>query len=174
MLAAQDGATPHQHSLLQPSHSTHRQRDAADAHDHDDHASSDAALDSAQPAQERSDDRASTLDLSPRGDMEAEDPPTPRMYKAIIPTAAPGQMSNYVSAPHSPKLAPEALHQGHFDQGWQHASPKHHAHHTGQEQAMEDLRHTVRHALTGFMSCGNSLQQQQQPFFNVRIVCVVT
>ena len=97
--------------------------------------------------------------------MDAEDPPTPRMYRAIIPTAAPGQLQNQVSAPHSPKSAPEAaqvvLHQGLYDQDLQHASPKRHAHHTGQEQAMEDLRHTVRHVLTGFMSCGNSLQQQQ-------------
>ena len=97
--------------------------------------------------------------------MESEDPPTPRMYKAIIPTGGPGQMQSNISAPHSPKMALEAaqvvLHQGHFAHGRQHASLQRHAQHAGQEQAMEDLKHTVRHALTGSMSCGNSLQQQQ-------------
>ena len=115
-----------------------------------------------------------TPDLSPRGDMEAEDPPTPRMYKAIIPTAASGQMQNHASAPHSPKVAPEAtqlvLHQGHFNHDRQHASPQRPARHTGQDQAMEDLRHTVRHALTGSMSCGNGLQQQALSSYYVTFV----
>ena len=167
MLADQNGATPHQHSPAQPSHSTRRQRDAADAHHDDDHASIDAALDSAYSVKGQCgrDDRVSTPDLSPRAGTEAEDPPTPRMYKAIIPTAGPGQMQNHVSAPRSPQMGPEAtqvvLHQGHFDHGRQHASLQRHAQHTGQEQAMEDLRHTVRHALTGSISCGSSQQQQQ-------------
>ena len=153
--AAQSGATPRQDTPVQPSQSTHRQHGVAEVHNHDDHASSDAALDSAQPVQRHSglDDRMTTPDLSPRGDLEAEDPPTPRMYKAIIPTAAPGQMQNCASAPQSPKMAAEAtlvvLHQGHFNHGRRHASPQRHAHHIGQEPAMEDLRRTVRHTLTG-------------------------
>ena len=93
----------------------------------------------------------STPDLSPRGDLEAEDPPTPRMYKAIIPTAASGSNQKPDTAlHHSPKLKPDTtqvvLHQGHYDHGRQHAIPQRHAEPKGQQQAFEDLRQTVRHA----------------------------
>ena len=123
-------------------------------HNHHVPTSTDAAIDSEQPVQGPTGDgeRASTPDLSPRGDLEAEDPPTPRMYKAITPIAAPGEMQSHVSAPHSPRLQSGAtqvvLHQGHYDHGRQHASPQRHAHHKGRDQAVEELRHTVRHALT--------------------------
>ena len=98
--------------------------------------------------------RSSTPDLSPRGDCEADDPPTPRMYKSIVPTAAPSQVSIHQTNKHSsPGIKAESsllvLHQGHYEHGTGHSSPHRTAHTHAQreasQQAIENLQHSLRH-----------------------------
>lgn len=100
---------------------------------------------------------SSTPDLSPRGDFEADDPPTPRMYKSIVPTAAPSHISRHHPAHHhSESLGPGSkadggqmvLHLGHYDQAQGGSSPRRHppAHHAASQQASEDVQHLIRYA----------------------------
>ena len=124
-----------------------------------------ASVGGGQPAQGRS-SRSSTPDLSPRGDPEADDPPTPRMYKSIVPTAAPSQPPQHHSDhSHSQRLqqiskagnSQMILHQGHYDHGKRDISPPRqpHAHEGASQQVIEDLHHTIR-----------------QSFFALYILCV--
>lgn len=171
LLAAQSSAAPPQHPPAQPPHPTRgRQRDGPHIHSH---APADAPAESIPLVQEGigHSEGLSTPDLSPRGGMEAEDPPTPRMNKAIIPTAAPNQTQGSTRAPKSPRLRLETsqvvLHQGHYDQhhnsiARQHASPQRHFQHKGPEQAIEDLKRTVRHAPRYCMILHNNLQPWQR------------
>ena len=163
LLAAPSSAPPPQPPPA-PHLTRGRQRDAMDMHSH---AAAEGAFDCIPFVQEDNghSNNVGTLDLSPRGDVEAEDPPTPRMYKAIIPTAAPKQTQGSPNAPHSPRLRPDTsqvvLHQGHYDQhhdsvARQHASPRRQTRYKGAEQAIEDLRRTVRHAL--HTTCHESTQ----------------
>ena len=107
-----------------------------------------------QPAQGPS-SKTSTPDLSPRGDPEADDPPTPRMYKSIVPTAALSQAAQHHSDhSHSQRLdqsfkagsSQMVVHQGHYDHGKRDLSPPRqaHAHEGASQQAIEDLQHTIR------------------------------
>jgi len=113
-----------------------------------------ASVGGRQPAQGRG-SRSSTPDLSPRGDPEADDPPTPRMYKSIVPTAAPSQPAQHHSDhSHSQGLHQRSkagnsqmiLHQGHYGHGKRDISPPRqlHAHEGASQQAIEDLQHTIR------------------------------
>ncbi len=113
-----------------------------------------ASVDGRQPAQGRR-SRSSTPDLSPRGDPEADDPPTPRMYKSIIPTAALSQAAQHHSDhSQSQRLHQSSkagngqmiLHQGHYDHGKRDISPPRqpHAHEGASQQAIEELQHTIR------------------------------
>ncbi|DBA92530.1 TPA: hypothetical protein ACH3X1_002761 [Trebouxia sp. C0004] len=107
-----------------------------------------------QPTQGPS-SRSSTPDLSPRGDPEADDPPTPRMYRSIVTTAALSQAGQHHSDhSHSQKLdqslmagsSQMTLHQGHYDHGKHDLIPPRqaHAHEATSQQAVEDLQHTIR------------------------------
>ncbi|DBB14510.1 TPA: hypothetical protein ACH3X3_004792 [Trebouxia sp. C0006] len=113
-----------------------------------------ASVGGRQPAQGRS-SRSSTPDLSPRGNPEADDPPTPRMYKSIVPASAPSQPAQH----HSDHSQSQRLHQSskagnsqlivhqrHCDHGKRDISPPRqpHAHEGASQQAIEDLQHTIR------------------------------
>ncbi len=95
--------------------------------------------------------RSSTPDLSPRGDLEADDPPTPRMYKAIVPTAGPSQASRHHNE-HNDSQGARAegsqmvLHQGHYDHARGQSSPRRHphAHHSASQQAVEGYQQSLR------------------------------
>ncbi|KAL3148684.1 hypothetical protein ABBQ38_014099 [Trebouxia sp. C0009 RCD-2024] len=181
LLAAQSSTAPPQHPPAEPPHPTQgRQRDSPHIHSH---AIADAPVDSIPLVQDGigHSEGVSTPDLSPRGDMEAEDPPTPRMYKAIIPTAASNQTQGSARVPESPRLRAETsqvvLHQGHYDQhhdslARQHASPQRQTQHKGPEQAIEDLRRTVRHALT-YCSISYNILQPWQRYLPYKPVLVI-
>ena len=165
--SAGHGVSPRQHPPSPPSHPEHSRQQATDAHSHHEHGTN--AGTHAQPLQGATehDGSMSTPDLSPRGDLEAEDPPTPRMYKAIIPTAAPGAIQKPdIAFHHGPKLKPETsqvvLHQGRFEHSRQHSSPQRHTEHKGQLQAMEDLRQTVRYAASPWTTVHSS-----SPFLSI-------
>ena len=113
-----------------------------------------ASVGGRQPAQGRS-SRSSTPDLSPRGNPEADDPPTPRMYKSIVPASATSQPAQHHSdhsqsqrLHQSSKAGNSQLivHQGHYDHGKRDISPPRqpHAHEGASQQAIEDLQHTIR------------------------------
>ena len=105
-------------------------------------------------------------DLSPRGDLEADDPPTPRMYKSNVPAAAASKalvqqgashhanMSDNVLVPH-PQRYPAAkglneeasavvLHQGHYATDVGHASRSRHGQDKDSQHAVEKLQRDLR------------------------------
>lgn len=131
------------------------------------HESANAPGVSSQPVQvgsEYDDGDHMTPDLSPRGDSETEDPPTPRMYKAIVPTAPPGPVQRPAKkCGNDSRLKPESsqivLHQGHYEHSPHHASPGRHTLHKEQEEAIGALRRTLRYALRLCPCCRPALMQ---------------
>ena len=141
---------------------TNAQQDKLAAERHGQPSHEPASVGGRQPAQGRS--RSSTPDLSPRGDPEADDPPTPRMYKSIVPTAALNQAAQHHSDhSHCQKLhqnfkagnSQVILHQGHYDHGKRDISPprQSHAHEGASQQAIEDLQHTIRQSFLALYVC---------------------
>ena len=137
-----------------------RQHNSPDADSHTWRETDAAPAESGHVLQGRTEHDSSmdTPDLSPRGDLEAEDPPTPRMYKAIVPTAAPAPVQKPASERHhSPRLRPETsqvvLHQGHYDHDRQLASPQRQTQSKGQAQALEEVRRIVRHVTSLSPAC---------------------
>ena len=112
--------------------------------------------------------RGGSPDLSPRGDLEADDPPTPRMYKSNVPAAAARRSLVQQVASHHAKASDKALvthpqrypaakglneeasavvlHQGHYASETGHASPSRHGHaqDKGSQHALEQLKQDLR------------------------------
>ena len=89
---------------------------------------------------------SSTPDLSPRTMGEADDPPTPRMYKAIVPVASRADHGQHGLGAVKAEVSQIVLHQGHFGHNSQQFSPKRSVQHqqSAQEQELQRLHSNIR------------------------------
>lgn len=132
------GGTPQRHTVpSQPHSDPHSIHESDAAHTH-----------SAEPSntsQQKQGSPSSTPDLSPRTMAEADDPPTPRMYRAMVPMPARPERTSGAMQPESSQLV---LHEGHFGHDSRQLSPKRSSQHRqiAHERELQELHSVIRYS----------------------------